>query len=311
MAPEKFANLAETTLAASYTSGGTSITVASATDFPSTGVFRVALGNTAKTIFRVDSAAGAIFTGSAEYNDGNAAIGDVATQVGSRAVAERFLQSPDSGEERAPSGVSAADFYGPLHKLTALDQSGWTWDNQDTKSVSQAGGIVFLAGPATGAGTSVGVRYTASPVAPYVITAAIQPLQAGDNGVTASAALMFGGIGWRAAAGNLRLIVAAANGGIYLYQYNGPTSFDLLLVARLPGYSGGPVWFRLDDDAFTHIVSYSLDGRNFTVVRSSVAGEFTIQDVCIAVSTEGALADFPFDGPYGVSGMSVLSWLEA
>jgi len=310
MTTEKFTNLGESTLAAPYTSGGSSLTVVSAAGFPTTGVFRVSLGNVARTVWRVDSVAGAVFTGAAEFSDGNAASADTVKIAASRGVAERFLQSPEVDEVRAPTGVSAGDFFGPLYKLIALDQSGWTWDNQGTKTVVQANGIVFLSGPATGAGTSVGMRHTSAPGSPYVITAAIRLLQAGDDDVTASAALMFGGIGWRSGAGGLRLIVAAANGGIYLYQYNNTTSFDLMLVGRLPGYSGGPIWLQIENNGVNHFARYSQDGVNFTLVRQSVIGEFTETDVGIVVSTEGALASFPIDGPFGVAGMSVLSWLE-
>lgn len=310
MATEKFRTLAETTLGSSYSFGGSFITVLDVAPFPPDGDFRVRLDNTDRTVLKVTSVVGATFNTVVEKNDGTASAGASVVLVDTAGASQRMVQSPEPGEARGPSGVDGADFYGPIHKLTALDQSGWTWDNQSTKTVVQAGGIVFLSGPATGAGTSVAVRYTAAPTAPYVITAAIQPLQAGDDGATSSPALMFGGIGWRSVSGTLRLVVAAADGGIYLYQYVDSVTFDLLIIARLPGYSGGPVWLQIEDDTTDHFVRYSLDGRNFTLVRQSVVAEFTPTDVGFALSTEGALASFPIDGPFGVGGVSVLSWIE-
>lgn len=310
MTTEKFANLGESTLASPYTSGGLSITVVSAALFPTTGVFRVALGNVSRTIFRVDSVAGAVFTGAAEAFDGNAIAGDTVKQVGSKAVAERFLQSPEVGEARSPSGLAAADFFGPLHKFVALDQSGWTWDNQSTKSVVQANGIVFLSGPATGAGTSVAMRYTTAPATPYMITVAMQLLPAGDDGVVASASLMFGGIGFRAVGGGLRILVIAADGGVYIYQYINSTTFDLILVGRLPGYNSGPVWLQIEDDGVEHFLRYSTDGINFSMVRQSIIAEFAYTDIGFVLSTEGALASFPIDGPFGVGAVSILSWIQ-
>src|SRR5690242_1967894 len=140
MASEKFANLAETTLASSYTSGGSSIIVTDASLFPTSGIFRVALGNANKTIYRVDSVSGTTFTGGAEEFDGNAAGGDAVVLVGSKGSAERFLQAPTSAEVQAYSGALGVDRYGPMWKLTPMDQSGWAWQNQGSASVSQASG---------------------------------------------------------------------------------------------------------------------------------------------------------------------------
>ena len=109
MASEKAANLAETTLASGYTSGGASISVTSASGFPTTGTFRVRLGNASRTTYRVDSVSGTTFTGGAEANDANAASSDTVIQVASRQTFERLIQSPDTGAINAPSGVSGAD----------------------------------------------------------------------------------------------------------------------------------------------------------------------------------------------------------
>src|SRR5690348_7784839 len=141
MSAEVFANLAETTLGAGYTSGGSSITVASASGFPSTGVFRVRLGNAGKTIYRVDSVSGTTFTGGAEANDANATTGDTVVLVATKAVAERFVQSPESGAIDLISGAAGVDAYGPVWKIVRPDTLSWSWQNQGGASVVDANGI--------------------------------------------------------------------------------------------------------------------------------------------------------------------------
>src|SRR5262245_15926630 len=73
---EQFANKISTTLAADYTAGSGTLTVASATGMPATGTFRLRLGNSAGSILICTARAGAVCTVSVEQNDGNAAAGD-------------------------------------------------------------------------------------------------------------------------------------------------------------------------------------------------------------------------------------------
>ena len=77
---EQLGNLATTTLAAPYTAGSGSISVSSATGFPTAGTFSVTILNAAGTvllIFRVTSVSGTTFTGSAEGSDASAASGSI------------------------------------------------------------------------------------------------------------------------------------------------------------------------------------------------------------------------------------------
>ena len=146
MASEKFANLAETTLASSYTSAGTSLSVASASGFPTTGVFRVRLDNVAKTVWRVDSVSGTTFTGAADSNDGNASSGAAVTIVASADVARRFLQSPDAGVIHAISGANGDDAY-LLLRSGRPDVLSWSWNNQGGATVVESNGVSVFSMP--------------------------------------------------------------------------------------------------------------------------------------------------------------------
>src|SRR6185436_11731147 len=151
-----------------YTSGGSSISVTSATGFPTTGVFRVRLGNVGKTIWRVDSVSGTTFTGAAEANDANAASSDTVIQVASRQTFERLIQSPTAGEARGISGVSGADYYGPIWKLGDPTTPSWAWVNQGSSTITSTNGIEHLEIPS--ATTNIRSRVITAPATPYTIT---------------------------------------------------------------------------------------------------------------------------------------------
>lgn len=274
MASEKVSNLGESTLASGYTSGGSSITVSSAASFPTSGVFRVRLDNPSETVFRVDSVAGAVFTGAAEFNDGNASAGVEVVQVASRGVAERFIQSPDSGELRAPSGVSGADYYGPIWKIPLLDQSGWTWVNQGSATVDQAGGSVYLDTPAA-AGTNLRVRKTTAPSTPYTLTTGIKRWFSIASSLTS---LMAAGLIVREsstgemsaiAIANFTFATANAPASIWAGNYNSATSAAGAIGSeRNSANIGDPVWLRITDNGTNLIFEASIDKIHWYQIAS-------------------------------------------
>lgn len=301
---EKFRTLAETTLSAGYTAGSFTVVVVSAAAFPATGVFRIRLGNTGRTVFRVDSVAGTTFTGVAEVNDANGTIGDSVTLVNTAGAMQQMLQVPAVSEGRALAGLDGALSGGPIYRLTPLDQSAWSWANQGSFTAVQAGGIVFLTGTLTGgAGANLGVRFTTAPVAPYIITAALIPIFGGDDGATTPINSTFGGIGFRdSGTTELEVILIAGNGGIYIRDYNSPTSLNATQVTRVPACWGFPVWLQIEDNNTDVIFRYSTDGVNFTLLFSQPRTTFLTPDqICIFASNEGV-----FDGRAGASFISFL-----
>lgn len=263
MASEKFANLAETTLAAGYASGALTLSVASAAGFPTVGVFRVRLGNAGKTIWRVDSVAGTTFTGAAEANDANANGGDTVVLTATRAVAERFLQSPDLGGIDAPSGVNAADFWGPVWKIGRPDVQSWAWQNQGTSTVVDANGVSYLTVP--NGTTSIHSRLIAAPGTPYTITALVR------SDYTVSATTQFAGLVFReSGTGKLFTFALYANGLVQATKYTNDTTFSAALAGSITvlNLAGHWHWIRIKDDGTNLIFSISRDGVNFVQVGS-------------------------------------------
>jgi hypothetical protein len=304
MASEKFANLAETTLAASYTSGTTTLSVASAAGFPTVGVFRVRLGNTGKTIWRVDSVSGTTFTGAAEANDANANSGDAVKIVASRAVAERFTQSPESGDIRLPSGVSAADFYGPIFKVTPMpDVSSWTWVNQGAAAFTQANGHVWLRKAGTGAGNNLTALVKSQPSTPYTITVGliVRALSAGGY--------VGPGICFReSGSGELFVMVLAmstaqVNEVIDIHKQNSATSFNSTKFTCSTAHRPAVAWLRISNDGSTLRFSYSHDKVNWVELTNEAVGTFlTPNQVGLVFYNEGSNPE---------SGATYISWEEA
>jgi hypothetical protein len=259
VASEKFANRPSSTVAVGYTATDTTLEVADASDFPATGVFRVKLGNAAGTIFRVDSVAGDVFTGLAEAFDDDAAVSDTVKIVASRGAAERFLQSPESGEARARAGVSAADFYGPVWKLGDPTVPSWAWVNQGTSTIANANGISYLEIP--NATTNIRSRVISAPATPYTITALFRGRFAG------ALSTQYGGLVFReSGTSKLYIWYVAGNSALQAIKFTNDTTFSAVGAVNtvLQGAGGNFHWLRFTDNGTNLLFAASVDGINFT-----------------------------------------------
>lgn len=302
MAPEVFANLAETTLASGYTSGGSSLSVASATLFPTTGVFRVALGNTAKTIFRVDSVSGTTFTGAAEAFDGNADSGQAVTLVASKAVAERFLQSPTAPELHAPTGLAGVTRYGPIWPVRGVVAAEFSWVNQGSATDTVTGGVARLVCP--GQSQNIRARMKSFPSSDFTVTALVLPIM--RTIADAEAGIIFREAGtdkWQA----IRL---AHDNIIYVSNWTAANAFaanQFTGAAAASSFAWSfawALWLRVRYDGTNVVYSYSFDGVHWVQALSEAkTARFT--------TAPDQVGYFVNDRTGGVQQeMSVLSWLE-
>jgi hypothetical protein len=256
MAVELFANLAETTLASGYTSGGASITVTSASGFPTTGTFRVRLGNTGKTIYRVDSVSGTTFTGGAEANDANANAGETVKIVGSRQVAERWIQTPTGSEVFGVSGVSGADRWGKVFRAIYPITADFAWVNQGGAAIDTTFGFTRMSVPS--ASTSYRMRVKTAPATPYQIDLIMQYDSEGAN--------RQGGLVFRESSTS-KLISAqfnSSNNQIAVVYWTNETTFssnpaNTTLEGSVIG-SLAPIWLRIRDDGTNLKFTASRDG---------------------------------------------------
>ncbi len=264
MSSEKFANLAETTLGADYTSGGSSITVASASGFPTTGVFRVRLGNASKTIYRVDSVSGTTFTGGAEANDGNATTGDTVVQVGTRGAMERFLQSPDSGAIAAPSGVSGGSYFGPVNSITPFDDTGFSWLNQGSATFSVVNGTAHLVVPQN-SGQAIRGRVKSMSGSAQTFTVLFDTIM--EN--SASQAAMFG---FRESGTGKILVFRLEQATVRVSNGTTTIAGDIYAKNWNNGRAHSRIWLQVEYDTTNVKFRFSWDGVNYLEVLSETKG---------------------------------------
>lgn len=188
------------------------------------------------------------------------------------ASAAGLLTLITDGATLARDGGAAHVYYGPIWRVVPLDQSGWSWVNQGSASVTQGKGIVFLAVPGAG-GTNVRGRVTSAPAAPYVITAAVMPSLPGGTHA-------FAGIGFReSSSGKIFDLHIYNNGGgtqevIRVVKWTNETTVSTVPVARGVVAQRGPVWLRIEDNNTNVIFSTSPDGVNWIQLFSEARGSF-------------------------------------
>lgn len=293
MGAERFANLAETTVDSAYTATDTTLEVADASAFPSAGPFRVRIGNADKTLWRVDSVSGNVFTGAAEEFDGNASVGDTVVCVWTKGSAERLIQSPDSGDMVMPSGPLGADRYSAFggFKVVPLDQSGWSWFNQGSAAVAQGGGVVRLFDASNTGGTNIRGRLRGSyPSPPFVLVAVVKPWF--ENAEYTGAFQALDSIGIAVSDGTKYKDFIASN-----FTWGTGHAPSVIGVEKMNTVSSAGaevahslilpplIWLKLEDDNTNQIFSYSFDGINYVTLLSEARTTFlTPSDIGIVMN---------------------------
>src|SRR5580693_5015834 len=134
---EQLANLLSTTLASGYTSGGTSISITSATGFPSTGTFSVLIldqtTKAPKLLLTCTARSGTTLTTTPESTDTNCSSGDIviAGMLSVRSVNQIFTDF--NGYGTVSSRPSAPNAIGSIYvgSDSCYDQARWNgsgWD---------------------------------------------------------------------------------------------------------------------------------------------------------------------------------------
>jgi hypothetical protein len=294
---EKFANLGESTLDASYTSGGTTIDVVDASTFPADGIFRIRLDNPDETIWRVDSVSGDTFTGGAEENDGNASAGVAVVQVGTKGEQERLLQSPNDGFLYSPSGVGGADSYGPIFKLTPFSATGFAWVNQGGATETVTNGVARLVGPRTGS-QNLRERVKTQPSTPYTLT--VYAFTQMDNSTNHDA-----GIHFRESGTGKIAAIRVSNQRFKVTTGTDAWAADQATSEVWAATGIAPIWLRLTHDGTDLTWQYSFDGIHYTILatRAKTADFTTAPNQIGYVVNE--------QGNTSIIAMVVYSWAES
>ena len=195
-----------------------------------------------------------------------------------------------------------------LPVLTPLDQSAWTWFNQGTATVNQAGNIVTLLTPGSLAGTNLRGRLRGSyPTAPFTLIVVVRPWFQ-----VAGAAVLLDVIGLTVTDGTKHKILVGANfnfntaagpSGIWVGKYASATSATSATVIDAIQIQNSVVYLKLVDDNTNQTFSYSLDGQQYIQVLQETRTTFlTPSDIGIVTTNQAGTQR---------AGGSVLSWALA
>jgi hypothetical protein len=284
---EQFSNKIETTVAVAYSAASGTLVVANDTGFPATGTFRVRLGNTAGSILRVNSRVGATLTVTAEADDGDADVGDAATIVLTAGALAQLKADAIAGSGGGGGGSA----------LPPLDQSAWSWVNQDASVVTQESNVVRLT---VAADSEIHARVVNAPSTPYVITADVVPHLGVGNSV-------FGLTFYESGTGRfvqmaVRCPVSDPR-GLFSARRENSISSHASQVESPQFMAFGRMLLRMADDGTDLTLSYSLDGVNFTTLIDEARGTF----FTTGPDQVGIFAQ-TFSDPTGIS---IMGWAQA
>jgi len=300
--PEQFANLSQTTLSAAIAdSVTTSISVNSASTFPSSAQYRILIdnelmlvtggaGTTTWTVTRgVESTTAAPHASGSQVSH-IVTAGGIGNFRSNNAVVDTYANEPAAGRAGAlfiPSNSlyvqhdngSSFDTFALLYGgMTVPVSSNFAWQNQGSATVSTTNGYTYFVAPGTGAAHVTG-RNIAAPSTPYHAIFAwswqvmSQTINDGDYRV---------GPYWTDGTGivsvNHRLGASGGGSVMDISKWNTTTSFAAHYFYTAAFYPLPVIWCRIGDDgsgsSSARTVDFSVDGVNWQNAWSSSRTDF-------------------------------------
>lgn len=263
---EQFANNASSVLAAGITNVATSLTVSSASSFPTTGNFRILVN---QELMLVTAVSGTTFTVTRGIEGTTAVshnIGDNVTHILTAGGLLRF------GRDNIP-------LLGIRPELTLTDAAGntltsadFTWVNQGASTVTDnADGSITLTAPTINS-TNLRLLAKSQPSTPYEILVGFLPSYAGGFSTMK--------FGFRESATNklVNMFINNSSSAGHIargQRFNSATSAVGDQGSAL--YGNGifnPVWAKIENDGVNLTFFISGDGLNFSEVYTEAVGAF-------------------------------------
>ena len=201
----------------------------------------------------------------------------------------------------ADVGTIPSGTFFPGIAVTPLNQTGWSWVNQSSASVSQSNNVVFLYSSQASVGRQI--RATTAPATPYTVTSLLRHQYRDTSANTLTAGILFRDLG-----GKLALWYVSCAAQLQVAKWTSPTVFSSApLNGVAAGYAGNMCWFRMADDGTNLIFSLSPDGINFISQYSESRTAFFStgpgpQQIGIFVAD---------DAGAGPVGLSIFSWVTS
>jgi hypothetical protein len=283
---ERLANSASSVLTAAITSTATTLTVASASSFPSSGNFRIVCDTEIMIVTGVSSNTFTITRGSesttAAAHAFNAQVAQILTSGGiSQYISDRSLTGtlvnlPSAGTSGRLYYPTNAHFnyydngtswfpYGPTWPLTPPVDSNFSWVNQGSSTISTTNGTIVLDSPSNGATDSMRARVATLPGVSYTIVMGFYFFGRADSGATAPAFLLLR----EASTGKMTSISIGAVGGpgqirtwnnADVNTFTGRSTFSIAFQS--------PIWLKLQDNGTNIIYSAGCSPYDFIQLDS-------------------------------------------
>lgn len=296
---ELLSNNAQTTLSAAITStSATTLSVTSATAFPSGGNFRIIVDS---EIMLVTGVSGTTFTvtrgiegTTAATHSNGATLTHVLTGGAMDVLRGDFCQEgtmanlpasskngilyfPDDGQALNRDTGSQFNQFGPLYRMYTPPAAGnWTGFGSPPALDSSGSGL-YLANSG-GSGANLQGYTLPAPSTPYIIDALVMPLLTFYG-------TLDGGLCWRnSSSGKIETFGWTATGGgaspsLQWIEWTNPTTYSatrnfLQASGSLVVWANGLIWLRLKDDGTNRTVWISQDGQRFIEIGTCSSTDF-------------------------------------
>ena len=293
---EQISNFGSTTLSTTINNSITTVVVASATNFPSSGTFRIVIDS---EIMLVTNVSGTTFTVT-RGQEGTTAVGhtsgvgviqsitssgldnyvknyamfDISSSRPVAGVKGRYFRPTDAPVEYWDDGTQwntvcreIAIPYGPLNI------GSWTTHNQGTSTFSQFGDIIQLTCPGSN-GDNWRFIYKTLPTAPYTLVASIWMPSIAQLQYTSGCLGLYD-----TSSGKLKTMSLLADGTnmkLSVDYYTNDTTYNSLIY-RGNTFVSAPVLFKIQDDTTNLTWSISYDGgNNYLQVAQTTNTDFVV-----------------------------------
>jgi hypothetical protein len=310
MAIEQFANNARTTLASGMDGSQTTLSVTSATGFPSVGQFRIIIENEILLVTGVSGTTftvtrGAESTSAASHSSGVSVThiitkGSLDKRVEDECLVDTFANRPTAGKAGRLFLPSDGNV---LYRDTGAEWRGlclghymksppvlsnWAWINQGTATAVDEAGTIRLTAIANN-GLDAKILKKSAPSTPYTITAAFE-YYISNLGVVQQGGSF--GLCWRQSSDGKLILNAhriATNGGtfspwsLFSEDWNSATSrsaanFTQTTSNAMPHFRPNLLWVRITDNGTNRIVYFSFDGLVWFQMLSETRTTFLTGD---------------------------------
>ncbi len=281
---QRYKALAASVLNGAINNSQTSLVVASAVSFPTSGEFYVLIDS---ELILVTGVSGTTFTGT-RAQDGtvaashlnNATVSHVATKafffkfrednyqsgtyasLSTPAIDGRFGLTNDS-VHLIQDRSSVINHRGPIHKMTPPQLGNFSWHNQDAATANNNNVFLHLTSPSNNTGVSINILEQTPPSPPYTLIAYLlgnrHPLD-----------FMAFGVCHRETSSSKIVSLHSANSSGEKFEHvwwNNATSFNQLRQQIVPGFIGAFCpWFRIEHTGSQLKYSISPDKYSWRVI---------------------------------------------